>query len=456
VKASYSGLAAVGLAVAGLWYVGGGSAVPPAAAAAELPRVSAPLAHDNLTVYFVHGPDAVADAHKVATLQEALAAGWAVVIETGDVNTLAVENRSDEYELFIQDGELIKGGKQDRMIAGSMLVPPRSGVVPFRAHCVEQGRWQGRGGEAVGHFHTSDQLAVGNELRLANAAGRQGAVWENVKKNQDKLSQNLGVKVNAPESESSLQLALENKALQDRVAAFETALKAAGEERRGVVGVVFVVNGQVTAAEVYGSNALFRKAWPKLLRSQAAGAVADKTDKPCPPPPTAREVERFLALAATAEPLPAASADATPSAVVAGLPEPLVTDARQLVFQAEEIRAGQIPIGGEVNTNGTNTNPAFAGRSGATRNVVAQGGGGRARTELNHPATPARNDDREAFFLGALNDAEAPGPDGRRVAVNPDGNRLAVNRVDNGAGLVTEARDPGRQGAVIHRSFIKK
>ena len=90
-KSSHAALAVVGLALAGLWYAGGGAAVPSQSAAAAEARVSAPVAHDNLAVYFIHGPDAVANA-KIATLQEALDAGWAVVHETGTVNTLAVNS----------------------------------------------------------------------------------------------------------------------------------------------------------------------------------------------------------------------------------------------------------------------------------------------------------------------------------------------------------------------------
>ena len=299
-KSSHAALAVVGLALAGLWYAGGGSAVLPQNAAAAEARVSAPVAHDNLTVFFIHGPDAITNA-KIATLEEALKAGWAVVHETGDVNSLAVENLSSEYELFIQEGDMIRGGRQDRMIATDMLVPPRSGRVPFPAHCVESGRRTGRGGEAATHFTKSDQFAVGNDLRYANATHQQSEVWANVAEQQRKLSDNLKVKVNAPESESSLQLALENRAVQAKVAEFEQALRAAGETRPNVIGVVFVVNGQMYGHEKYGSNALFLKAWPKLLKSQAANAVAEKTAKATPPAPSVREVERFLAYSERAQ-----------------------------------------------------------------------------------------------------------------------------------------------------------
>src|SRR5262249_9072314 len=158
----------------------------------------------------------------------------------GSVNNLTVENRSSEYELFIQEGDIIKGGQQDRLIAVDMLLPPKSGVVPLPVHCVEQGRWSRRGGEAVTQFNKSDKFAVGNGLRLANASAQQTEVWKNVALNQNNLSSNLQLNVNAPESATSFQLTLENKAVEAKVAEFEAALKSAGETRKGVTGVVFV------------------------------------------------------------------------------------------------------------------------------------------------------------------------------------------------------------------------
>lgn len=415
-KSSYAALGILGLVLAGLWFAGGGAAVPPqSAAAAEQLRVSSPLAHENLTVYFVHGPDAVADA-QVITLQEALEAGLAVVHETGDVNTLAVENLSPEYELFIQDGEMIRGGKQDRMIAVDMLLPPGSGRISFPAHCVESGRWTARGGEATTHFNKSDNFAVGNELRLANASYQQSEVWENVKKNQDKLSRNLGVKVNDRASETSFQLALENRTLQAKIGEFEQRLKSAGESRKNVVGVVFVVNGQVTAAEVYGSNALFKKAWPKLLRAAATEAVAEKTDKQTPHAPSTKEVERFLACGGN-------TTSAAPDAGVSnhGGMNRVEVDAEADVQRLQhEVRQLNEPI----------------------NNVQLVGGRGRAANNpwINTDNVP-QNDRGQAAVSQLL---------------NPDGNRLNINRMDNPAAMVTESRDSGRGNAVIHRSYLKK
>lgn len=83
--------------------------------------VAAPLAHENLSVYFVTGSDTVSDA-KVMTLQEALERKLAVVHETSDVNTLAVENRSPDCELFIQSGDIISVKTKLKFLASLSFV----------------------------------------------------------------------------------------------------------------------------------------------------------------------------------------------------------------------------------------------------------------------------------------------------------------------------------------------
>src|SRR5205807_6107892 len=79
--------------------------------ASESYRISGPVVHDNLAIYFVHG--ASAPGPVPLTLQEALGAGSVQVYETGNVNELEVENLGNS-EVFVQSGDIVKGGKQDR------------------------------------------------------------------------------------------------------------------------------------------------------------------------------------------------------------------------------------------------------------------------------------------------------------------------------------------------------
>src|SRR5688572_31326248 len=70
------------------------------------------------------------------------------VYETSDVNELAVENISRQFDVFIQSGDIVKGGKQDRVLAVSIIIAARSGRVKIESFCVESGRWEKQIGRA--------------------------------------------------------------------------------------------------------------------------------------------------------------------------------------------------------------------------------------------------------------------------------------------------------------------
>ncbi len=111
-------------------------AFPSGARAEEGPVISGPFSHDNLSIYFIHGKSAPGPAP--LTLQEALAKESVRVAETGSVNELKIENLGDE-DVYIQSGDIVKGGRQDRVLTASFILPKKSGS---RAHRVLlRGAW---------------------------------------------------------------------------------------------------------------------------------------------------------------------------------------------------------------------------------------------------------------------------------------------------------------------------
>jgi len=293
-----------------------------AAPAADPVRISGPVTHENLTVYFIHGTSAPGKAP--LTLEEALTKRVVEVRETGNVNELEIENRGND-PVFIQSGDIVKGGQQDRTLMVSLLLPPKSGRIPIASFCVEQGRWSARGKEDVKTFASSSGHVPSREMKMAmqapakaappvaNSPGasqgrqnylpsagddtskRQRAVWAGVSSLQSKLADKVGTPVAAPESASSLQLALENKKLVTEQKAYVEALKAAGEKSDDVIGYVFAINGTVSSGDVYPSNALFRKMWAKLLNAGATEAIGHRNDTAAAPPPSIDAVNAFLA-----------------------------------------------------------------------------------------------------------------------------------------------------------------
>ncbi len=290
-------------------------------------RISGPLVHENLAVYFIHGKSAPGKAP--LTLEEAMAKGVVKVRETGNVNQLEIENIGKE-EVFVQSGDIVKGGQQDRTLMVSLVLPPQSGSIPIASFCVEEGRWSARGREDVKNFSTAAAAVPSRELKLAMKAplpaapadepslradpsrhparvtgaqsaasetgARQQQVWEGVRNTQAKLADWVGAQVKSAQSASSLQLALENEKLIDAQKGYIAALKAAGESGDDIIGYVFAINGELNSADVYTSNGLFRKMWAKLLNASAIEAIGHRNE-PAVAPPATEAVTAFLAAA---------------------------------------------------------------------------------------------------------------------------------------------------------------
>src|SRR5215510_10762370 len=211
-------------------------------------RLSGPHSYANLAIYFVHG--ASAPGPVPLSLQEAVAKGSVQVIETGRVNELEIENTGSE-QVFVQAGDIVKGGKQDRVLTVSFLWPAKSGRLPIASFCVEQGRWTARGKEDVNKFSSASEAMPSRAALLAMAAptpakdggfrpageppaagevaAKQKKVWDSVAATQSKLAGGLNAAVASPNSATSLQLSLENETLQGARASYLAALKATGE-----------------------------------------------------------------------------------------------------------------------------------------------------------------------------------------------------------------------------------
>jgi hypothetical protein len=275
------------------------------------PRISGPYSHDNLSIYLIHGPSAPGPVPM--TLGEALAKGAVRVHETGDVNELSIENLGSE-EIFVQSGDIVKGGQQDRVVMSSLVLTPKSGLVPLAAFCVEQGRWSARGDEDVSAFSSSIAALPSKEAKLAikapssssrfialggsETSARQQMVWESVANIQAELSERLGAAVASEKSASSLQLALENEKLDEERGRMVKALQDVALVEDDVVGFAFAINGELNSADLYPSNGLFRKMWAKSLAAAATEAIGKRgtaAAKPAAPGPAM--VATFLATA---------------------------------------------------------------------------------------------------------------------------------------------------------------
>ena len=246
-------------------------------------QISGPFTHENLTIFLVHAPRGDSSGNRsYLTLQEAMERKKVVVIETKQVNELAVENVSDE-EVYIQSGDIVKGGRQDRVMTNDFILPRRSGRIAVAAFCVEQGRWSQRGGESASTFNSSTELAATKPIKVAVGVKKnQSEVWQQVADTQAGLALATAQTVTVSESASSLPLTLKSRPVEEAVRGYIKALRRIPEGRSDVTGLVFAVNGEINSADIYSSPELFAAMWPKLVKASAVEAVRLKRKEPSP------------------------------------------------------------------------------------------------------------------------------------------------------------------------------
>jgi len=287
---------AVALVVVSLIYFSN-SAVP-TAAAGQAPtsgyKVLTPLSSGNLTIFPV-ASSSFHDTGMFLTLDEGLRTGEVVVTEAGNVqglvrrrgqvpprhdgaqvNTLLLINNA-KRPLLLLAGEIVTGGKQDRVIGADRIVPAESDPIDLGVFCVEPGRWVAKS-ENFGGFGNLAQPSV---RAPAMAAKNQQMVWDSVQESRAKVAQNVPAAAPSVNGTTSYASAMGGTALQKEIdgvtAPIERDYRGLLHDLRdrNAVGVVVAVNGRILWADIFASTDLLDRYWQKLVRSYAAEALSD-------------------------------------------------------------------------------------------------------------------------------------------------------------------------------------
>ncbi|HTS68837.1 MAG TPA: DUF6569 family protein [Terriglobia bacterium] len=256
-------------------------------------KVLAPISRGNLTIFPVVA-DRTHDTRDFLTLDEGVRAGEVVVSEAGsvrplirrrqdyipsdgaEVNRLVLVNNSDR-PLILLAGEIVTGGKQDRVVGKDRIVPPKSDPIDLAVFCVEPGRWVASKSD-FGSFHS--QMAQPSVRRSAMADQNQQKVWAEVGAARESMAmQAAPAAAPALAGTSSYARVMDNDEVKQQVDAVAAPLEQSylGLMRelreRNAVGVVVAVDGRLIWADLFASTALLEKYWPKLIRSYAAEAL---------------------------------------------------------------------------------------------------------------------------------------------------------------------------------------
>ena len=146
-------------------------------------------------------------------LEEAMARKVVIVHETNDVNEVAIENVSTTEEVFVQAGDIVKGGRQDRVLSVDLILP--ASRVRCRCPLFAWRTGVGRNGRGpTGLFTVSKGMVATKGLKLA-ASGTLRKSGCGMACYPAKTIRSVAYDARSELSGSSLQLALENLKVQE-------------------------------------------------------------------------------------------------------------------------------------------------------------------------------------------------------------------------------------------------
>jgi len=278
-------------------------------------RLAAPISYENLTIFpVITAQDA--DTSEFATLDEALASGEALISEQGSeirrsregavvpnysqgprVNQLVLINRG-KRPLILLAGEVVSGGKQDRVIGKDRIVPIGAAPLPLDVFCVEHGRWtpgavEFSAAQTMVHPSVRDKAAVEQDQSQVWAAVRGEANGVGTATQTVTVeTQTEALAAPAPAiSRSAVAGAIQESGTQSYQKIYEyspigTSVETFTQEMQRrfarqtadlkgerVVGVVVAFGQEVAWSDIFASSRLFEAYWPKVLRSYVVEAM---------------------------------------------------------------------------------------------------------------------------------------------------------------------------------------
>jgi hypothetical protein len=280
-------------------------------------RLLEPVTYENLTVFPVVSSND-RDTNVFLTLDEGLASGEVVVREQGSegmarnrdgrdgiirpsystgasVNQLVLINRS-KRPLLLLAGELVTGGKQDRVIGKDRLVPVGADPLPLDVFCVEHGRWSAgttfTDAKTIVHPSVREQAAVESDQAKVWSAVRGGTTAQaEVSAASPAMNvpppaaprlagPTISRTITSDAPTESYQIIYESRAVRNSADNYVEEIQrrfaraTSGLKGERVVGVVIAYGGEVAWSDIFASSDLFHQYWSKLLRSYVVEALA--------------------------------------------------------------------------------------------------------------------------------------------------------------------------------------
>jgi hypothetical protein len=225
-----------------------------------------------------------------------------------EVNTLVLVNNSGK-PLLLLAGEIVTGGKQDRVIAKDRIVPPGGEPIDLGVFCIEPGRWTASSETfgAAAKMPAHSFMVQPTVREKAMVAQDQQQVWDSVRGSISQMQvaaapSGNGSMVGGLGSARSMGTTSYAKVMEDSTVSAKVDEAAAQVmksrdqvlaqlRKEGAIGVVVAVRGEIVWADLFADTDLLSRYWTKLVRSYAAESLTEGESHAVP---TEADAQRFL------------------------------------------------------------------------------------------------------------------------------------------------------------------
>ena len=225
----------------------------------------------NLKVIPIRGkipgyPVKIGNSHEIISLQQGLKAGLITLSERGTASTENVHwvrlNNKSNKPVFVGSGEILIGGRQDRMITKDTILIPAGKDQYIQVMCVEEGRWSEKEKRFVYGNYANPRLR-----KVLDQSKNQVRIWREISNQLDSHKINsFTMAYVAPHADKKLALQKE-----EYFNFFDDKFRNADST---VVGFVCVSGDKIIGSDIFAANNLFYNSLDAMLQGYIEEAIS--------------------------------------------------------------------------------------------------------------------------------------------------------------------------------------
>ena len=219
---------------------------------------------------------------RLITLNEAIEKGYVNVSERGSASTENVHwlriNNSSVFPVYIGSGEIILGGRQDRMVSKDTVLTPTGSDQYVPVMCVEEGRWSDKEKKFAYNNYAYPQLR-----KVLGQSNNQVLIWKEVYSHLDYN----GINSSSLAYASRRQDKKFAPVLEEYVQYFKDKFSNSDST---VTGIVCISGDKVIGCDVFGTTRMFYGELIPLLQ----GYIEEAATYGKPPALSDEKVKEYL------------------------------------------------------------------------------------------------------------------------------------------------------------------